>query len=111
VHLDLDLPVAAADLAAAALDVEREPARLVAAGARLLGLGVEVANLVEEPDVGGRVRPWGTPDRGLVDGDDLVEVLEALDPLMGARPHPRAMELVGDGLVEDLVDQRRLAGP
>ena len=36
VHLDLDLPVAAADLAAPALDVEREAARLVAARARLL---------------------------------------------------------------------------
>src|SRR5205807_6820048 len=38
VHLDLDLTVAAADLAAAALDVEREASRLVPAGAGLLRL-------------------------------------------------------------------------
>jgi hypothetical protein len=57
VHLDLDLPVAAADLAAPALDVEREAARLVAAGTRLLGLGEEVADLVAGLDRG--VRPIG----------------------------------------------------
>ena len=109
VHLDLDLAVAAADLAAAALDVEREAAGLVAARARLLGLGVQVADLVEEADVGRRVRARRAADRRLVDADDLVQVLEALDALVRARPHPRAVELVGDGLVEDLVDQRGLA--
>ena len=109
VHLDLDLAVAAADLAAAALDVEGEAAGLVAAGAGLLGLGVEVADDVEEADVGRRVRPRRAADRRLVDVDDLVQVLEALDALVGARAHPRAVQLVRDGLVEDLVDQRRLA--
>ena len=38
VHLDLDLPVPAAHLATAALDVEAEAPRLVAARARLLRL-------------------------------------------------------------------------
>src|SRR5204862_5266249 len=51
VHLDLDLAVAAADLAAAALDVEREPPGLVAARPRLGRPGEEVADLVEEADV------------------------------------------------------------
>ena len=109
VHLDLDLAVAAADLAAAALDVEREAARLVAARPRLLGLGVQVADLVEQPDVGRRVRPRRAADRRLVDADDLVQVLEAADALVRAGPHPRAVQLVRDRLVEDLVDQRRLA--
>ena len=77
VHLDLDLPVAAADLAAPALDVEREAARLVAARPRLLRLGEQVADLVEQPDVGRRVRPRRAADRRLVDADDLVELLEA----------------------------------
>jgi hypothetical protein len=76
VHLDLDLPVAAADLAAAALDVEREAARLVAARPRLLRLGEQVADLVEQPDVGRRVRARRAADRRLVDADDLVELLE-----------------------------------
>src|SRR4029453_3528430 len=51
VHLDLDLTVAAADLPAPALDVEREAARLVPARPRLLRARVEVSDVVEQPDV------------------------------------------------------------
>jgi hypothetical protein len=49
VHLDLDHAVALAGLAAAALDVEAEAARLVAAGARFLGAGEQLANRREQP--------------------------------------------------------------
>jgi len=56
VHLDLDLAVALADLATAALDVEGEAPRLVAAGARLGRPREQVADLVEQADVGRRVR-------------------------------------------------------
>ena len=109
VHLDLDLPVAAAHLAAAALDVEREAARLVAARPRLLGLGEQLADLVEQPDVGGRVGARRAADRRLVDRDDLVELLEAGDPPVHPGALPRSVQPVGDRLVEHLVDQRRLA--
>ena len=63
VHLDLDLPVAAAYLAAAALYVEREAARLVAAGASLRRLGEEVADHIEEAGVGGGVGARRAADR------------------------------------------------
>ena len=79
VHLDLDLAVAAADLAAPALDVEREAAGLVAARPRLLRLGEQVADDVEQPGVRRRVRPRRAADRRLVDLDDLVELVEAGD--------------------------------
>ena len=109
VHLDLDLPVAAADLAATALDVEAEPARLVAARPRLPGLGVELPDVVEDVRVGRRVGPRRAPDRRLVDVDDLVDLLDPVDPVVRAWPQLRLMEPVGDGRVERLVDQRRLA--
>jgi hypothetical protein len=76
VHLDLDLAVAAADLAAPALDVEGEAPGLVAPRPGLLRLGVDVADDVEQPGVGRRVGPRRAPDRRLVDGDDLVELVE-----------------------------------
>ncbi len=82
VHLDLDLPVALARLAPAAADVEREPARLVAAHLRLRRQRVELADRREEVGVGRRVRPRRAPDRRLVDVDHLVE---ALDPLAAER--------------------------
>src|SRR5439155_11622727 len=89
VHLDLDLPVAAADLAAPALDVEREAPRLVTARSRLLGLGEQVADDVEQPGVRRRVRPRRAPDRRLIDLDDLVELLEPQHLVVRAWPLPR----------------------
>src|SRR4029079_11227665 len=67
VHLDLDLAVAATDLAAPALDVEAEPPRLVATNPRLLRLREQVADVVEDTGVGGRVGPRCPADRGLID--------------------------------------------
>src|SRR5262249_29129272 len=78
-HLDLENAIALAVLAAAALDVEREPAGTVPAHARLGNAREQVANGAEEAGVGGRVRAGGPPDRALVDLDDLVDVLRALE--------------------------------
>src|SRR6185369_2987952 len=74
-HLDLDDPVALAVLAAAALDVEREAARPVAADARLGHAGEELADRGEQADVRRRVRTRRPADRALVDLDDLVDLL------------------------------------
>ena len=52
-----------------------------------------------------------TPDRALVDVDHLVEVLQPGDRLVAAGDVAGAVELVGEDVVEDVVDQRRLAGP
>jgi hypothetical protein len=80
VHLDLDDAVALAGLAAPALDVEAEAAGLVAAGARLLARsGEQLADRCEHAGVGGRVGARRAADRALVDVDDLVDVLQALD--------------------------------
>ena len=85
VHLDLDLPVAAADLAAPALDVEREAAGLVAARPRLGRARVELADVVEDARVGGRVRARRAADRRLVDVDDLVDAVDARRSCGGRR--------------------------
>ncbi len=90
VHLDLDLAVAAARLAAAALDVEREAPGLVPARPRLLRLGEQVADDVEQPGVGGRIGARRAPDRRLVDLDDLVELVDPAHAPMRARPLARA---------------------
>ena len=59
--------------------------------------------------VGRRVRARRAPDRRLVDGDDLVELLEALDRAVGARPLRARCRRLATRLVEHLVDERRLA--
>src|SRR5882757_6500711 len=76
-HLDGDGAVAFADVAAAAGDVEGEVAGAEAAA---LGVGLggeEGADVVERFDVGDGVGVWGAADGGLVDEDDVVEVVGA----------------------------------
>ena len=91
VHLQAVGAVTLAGLAPAAGNVEAEPARLVAPGAGLGQLRVEVANLVQQLDVGGRVGARRAADRRLVDVDDLVEVLDPFDPSWRpARPRRRS---------------------
>ena len=109
VHLDLDLPVARARLAAAALDVEGEAARLVAARPRLRRPRHELADRVEDVRVGRRVRARRAADRRLVDVDDLVDLEEPLDLVVRARLLRRAVERAGERPVEDVVDERRLS--
>ena len=110
VHLDLDRAVAGAGLAAAALDVEGEPALLVAADLRLRGLGEQLADVVEDAGVGRRVGPRRAADRRLVDVDDLVDVRRA-PVIERCRPGTVAgvVDPLGQRRVEDVVDQRRLA--
>jgi hypothetical protein len=108
VHLDLDHAVALAGLAAAALDVEAEAARRVAAGlasgrpANQSRIGVNSAG------VGGRVergvRPMGAWSMSMT-----LSMLQALDGPVLAHDARALVQLVGQGLVEDLVHQGALA--
>ena len=85
VHLhDLEA-VAFAGLAPSALDVERESTRLVAVGARFRRPREHVADAVEHLGVRGRIAPGRAADGLLVDLDDLVEMLDAAQRLVGAR--------------------------
>ena len=108
VHLDLDRPVAGAGLAAPAPDVEGEPARLVAADLGLGGLAEEPADVVEDPGVGGRVRPRRAADRRLVDVDHLVDVLACRRRSVAPRDGLGPVELVGERPQQDVVDEGRL---
>ena len=109
VHLDLHHAVALAGLAAAAGHVEAEAPGPVAALARGVGLGHQLADRREQAGVGGRVAARRAADRRLVDVDDLVEVLDAFDRLVRGRLLVRAVERARHGGVERVVDQRRLA--
>ena len=78
VHLDLDGAVARAGFAAPTPHVEREATGQVAPHLRLLGLGEQLADVVEHTGVGGRIRARRAADGRLVDVDDLVEQIRCL---------------------------------
>ena len=56
------------------------------------------------------LRPRRTADRRLVDVDHLVDVVEALDAAVPTGDGAGVVDLLGQRRVEDVVDQRRLAG-
>ena len=108
-HLDLDHAVALAGFAAPTFDVERESARAIAARLGVGEVGEPLADRCEGARVRRGVRARRASDRRLVDVDHLVEMLEALDSLMGARRFACAVEFAR-GRLENGVDQEgRLA--
>src|SRR5438477_106557 len=92
VHLDLHQPVTLASLATPALDVEGEPPWLVPPHARIRRPREQRADEREHARVGGGVGARRAPDGRLVDVDDLVEMLGALDAVVGARALLRVVE-------------------
>src|ERR1019366_2503314 len=103
-----------ADVAPAPGDVEGE-----AAGGEALAFGVglggeEGADFVEGFDVCNRVRARRAADGGLVDEDDVVEMLRAGEGAeevrgLGLGGAGLAVEGLHEGAVEDLVDERGFA--
>ncbi|SHU23608.1 Uncharacterised protein [Mycobacteroides abscessus subsp. abscessus] len=108
VHLDLDGAVARARFAAATLDVEGEPARLITPHLGLCGRREERADLVENSGIGGRIRAGCAPDRRLIHPHQFVHLVQARHPGVPARHLARPVELVGQHSGEDVVDQSRL---
>jgi hypothetical protein len=108
-QLDVLRARAAAGLAAPAGDVEREAPGRVAAHLGLGQLGEQVADGREHPRVRGRVRARRAPDRRGVDGDQLVDVLQAPYASMVFRLGCLAAQMARDAALHDAVHERRLA--
>src|SRR4029079_9232630 len=83
-HLDLDDPVALAVLAPAALHVEAEPAGRIPPDPRLGRAREQLADGREQADVRRRVGAGRAADGALVDLDDLVDGLDAVEAVVVA---------------------------
>ena len=108
-HLYADHPIALAGFAATALDVERIAARAIAACTAFRYAGEQVTNRSEQAGVCGRVRARRATDRALVDIDNLVEELQALNFFMGSGFCAAAIQVAGDDAIQRVIDQRRFA--
>src|ERR1035438_8256376 len=78
-HFDALLAVALAGFAASALDVEAESAGLVAAFPRFGQQRKKVADWGERAGIGGRIGARRAADRRLVDANDFVDLVGALE--------------------------------
>src|SRR5208337_1508949 len=110
VHLDANDAVAFARLAAPALDVERKSPRAVTAHARLWQLRKQLADMGEKAGVGRGVRARRASDRALIDVNDLVEMLDALDRLVCARTLAAVIKFLRERAIHRVEHERRLAG-
>ncbi len=110
VHLDAHDAVALARLAAAALQIEAEARGAPALHARLRELREEGPDVVEGLRVGAGVAARRAPDGLLIDGDDLVDRVDALHPAVLADPVLRVVEAPRELRQQDAVDEGALAG-
>ena len=109
-HLDGQDAAALAGLAPAALDIEAEPSRAIAAHLGVLCVGKQAANVPEYTGIGGRVGARGAPDGRLVNADDLIDPLHALNLLALAGAAAGTVERCGQRFIQDLIDKGGLAG-
>ena len=90
VHFDFQQPVPVAGLATAALDVEAEAAGFVAPELGIVGGAEQGPNQVKGPGIGSRIGPGRPANGALVDVDDLVDVLEPQNLVVGQGTLPGA---------------------
>ena len=105
IHLDLQDPVTGTGLTAPAFDVKRKSSLLVASC-----LSKKRTDHIKHARRGSRIRTRGAADRRLVDGDDLVQLLLSIDPVVITRNAPGSVQIPHQMLIQDLIDQRTLSG-
>src|SRR6266446_10367371 len=110
IHFDAAEAVALAGLATAALHVETEAAGAVAAFARFRKHGEEIADGRENARVGGGIRARRAADGSLIDLDDFVDLVGAENFAMRGGRFGRAIELLGERAIENVVDERGFSG-
>ena len=83
-HLNLNDTVTRTCLTTAALHIKAESSFLIASLLGIYGRRKQVTDHVKHTGVSGRIGTWCPSDRGLVDVDDLIQLLHSLDALMFA---------------------------
>src|SRR6266849_1478415 len=110
IHFDAAEAVALAGFAASALHVEAEAAGAIAALARFGKHGEEIAYRSENTGVGGGIGTRGASDGCLIDFDDFVDLVGAQDFAMRRGRFRRAIELLCERAIKNVIDERGFAG-
>ncbi len=108
-HFNLDHAIALTRFAAAALDVKAETPRTIAAFAAGGHTGKQFADRRKQTGVRGRVGTRRAANRRLIDIDDFVEQIQAVDFLERRRFGRSAIQITRRDGVQRVVDQRGFA--
>ena len=109
VHLNLDLAVALARLAASAAHIKGEASRRVATRLRLRRARKKRTQVVPQTNIGSGIRPRRTADWRLINIDHLIDALDTVDFFERAHGTRRAMDSVGEGRRNRIGDQGTLS--
>jgi len=104
-HFNTQLPLPLAGLAATTVYIEGETPWFVPAHLALRHFGEQGADMVKQTSVSRWVGARRAPDGRLVDVDDLVQVLQPFDAVVGSGLGAGAVQLVRQFLVQDIHHQ------
>ncbi len=110
IHFDAALTISLARFAAASGDVEGKTPSLVAAFAGSGEHRKQITNGSEDAGVRGGVGSRRSTDGRLVDANGFVELIESCDGCVLAGSFAGAVKLVRERAIENVVDERALAG-
>jgi GMP synthase (glutamine-hydrolysing) len=104
-HLDLDDAVAGARLTAPAFFIEAETSFIVAFCLGIRRCRKQIPDQIKCPRIGCRIGTRRPPDRRLVDRDNLIELLDALDGFMFSRNRVCSVQLLCQRFIKNLIDK------
>ena len=104
-HLDLDDTVAGARLTAPAFFIEAETSFIVAFCLGIRRCRKQIPDQIKCPRIGRRIGTRCPSDRRLIDRDDLVKLLDALNGLMFSRNRVCAVQLLCQRFIKNLIDK------
>ena len=109
-HFNLDNTVTATVLAPASLDIKAETPLLVTAGLGIRCSCKQITDLIKNSGIGCRIGTWGTSDRGLVNVNYLVQLLNSCNIPVPTRNGSRTVQFSCQCLIQNLIYQRTLTG-
>ena len=102
IHIETDLSHPTAFCAGSFLDIKTKTAGFKSCSLAFGEFCKKVSDIIKDLDVGARVGAGGPPNGGLVDGNDFIEMLNAVNGLVFSYRIFCAVELIGKGGVKGI---------
>ena len=105
-HLDLLGSAPLTDLTTTSLGIETKSPRTKSSLLSVERCGEYLTNMGEESGIGGDIGVWSFANRGLIDDDRLVDMIDSLDAVMATDLASTRIKMVHQVVREDVDDER-----
>ena len=104
-HLDLLGSAPLTDLTTTSLGIETKSPRTKSSLLSVERCGEYLTNMGEESGIGGDIGVWSFANRGLIDDDRLVDMIDSLDAVMATDLASTRIEVVHQVVRQDVDDE------